>query len=624
MKLWLFRISLGHLREYPGRTFLGILGIALGTAVYLSISLAADSAVRSFQAGVTAVAGKAQWRVQSPGAPLSESLYPRLRHLPEIRAAAPVVESILELSGPHPGPVLLLGIDPFSEKDFRDYEFEPGTGLGEQNWIDFLTRPDAVLVSDRLAARLQLQVGDSLPVLVGPARRNLAVTGVFRSSSGLYPLEGAVVLMDIGSAQELLDRLGRLDYIDLMVRDEASGAAARLQKELPPGVEVVRPGALVRRTEGLVAAYRLNLAVLSAIALFVGMFLIYQSVTLSVVRRRREIGLLRTLGMTPGQVLLLFLAEGAVSGLAGGALGLILGVGLAKGVLGVMTRNLTSLYMPVVAGAVWLRGGLLLQAWGLAVAATLLAAALPAWEAARTQLRAVWYREELEEKLESRVGLITWGGLMCLAGATAAAAWKVGDGPPWPGFVAALLILLGFALLTPVSARCLGQRLEESLGKWPAAGLGCRYLAGSLSRSAVSIAALACALGMLIAVTVMIGSFRQTVDDWVSRAISGDIFFGPSVFSTAGYDQYLPPEILPELERDPEIAEIYHYRVARLPFRGRDILVIGGSFNVLAKHGGLWFRKGETQKIMQEVGGSTGETPMLPRANPPFPPFSKG
>jgi putative ABC transport system permease protein len=611
MKLWLFRISLGHLREYPGRTFLGILGIALGTAVYLSISLAADSAVRSFQSGVTAVTGKAQWRVQSPGAPLNEKLFPKLRHLPEIKAAAPVVESVLELSGPYQGPILLLGIDPFSEKYFRDYEFEQGSDLSEQAWVDFLTRPDAILVSDRLATRLKLKVGDSLPLLVGPARKNLTITGIFRSSSGLYPLEGAVVLMDIGAAQELLDRVGRLDYVDLIPRVGASGVAARLQKELPPGVEVVRPGTLVSRTEGLVAAYRLNLAVLSAIALFVGMFLIYQSVTLSVVRRRREIGLLRTLGMTPGQVLLLFLSEGAVSGLLGGFLGLILGMGFAKGVLAVMTQNLTSLYMPVVAEAVRVQGGLLFQAWGLAVAATLAAAALPAWEAARTQLRAVWHREELEERLESRVGLITWWGLMCLALAVAFSAWKVGDGPPWPGFAAAFLILLGFALLTPVSARFLGARLETLLQTWPAAGLGCRYLSGSLSRAAVSIAALACALGMLIAVTVMIGSFRQTVNDWVSRAISGDIFFGPTMFSTAGYDQYLPPEILPELERDPEIADIYHYRVARLPFKGRDILVIGGSFDVLAKYGGLWFRQGETQAIMRKVA-STGETPVPP------------
>ena len=108
---------------------------------------------------------------------------------------------------------------------------------------------------------------------------------------------------------------------------------------------------------------------------------------------------------------------------------------------------------------------------------------------------------------------------------------------------------------------------------------------------------------MLIAVTVMIGSFRHTVNDWVTRAISGDIFFGPAVFSTAAYDQYLPPEILPELRRDPDVADIYLYRCVRIPFRDRYILVIGGSFDVLARHGGLWFRRGDTQEIMRQVGG---------------------
>jgi len=131
---------------------------------------------------------------------------------------------------------------------------------------------------------------------------------------------------------------------------------------------------------------------------------------------------------------------------------------------------------------------------------------------------------------------------------------------------------------------------------------------------AVSIAALACALGMLIAVTVMIGSFRQTVNNWVSRAISGDVFFGPAVFSTAAYDQYLPPEVLPELRRDPEVADIYLYRCVRIPFKDRYILVIGGSFDVLARHGGLWFRQGNTQEIMESVGqvegaGARGQGP---------------
>jgi putative ABC transport system permease protein len=617
MKPWLFRISLSHLAQYPGRTFLGILGIALGTAVYLSISLAAASALQSFQNGVTAVSGKAQWRIQTPGAVLDESLFAKVRHLPPVQAAAPAVESVLELTGRKQGPVLLLGIDPFSERPFRDYEFSQGNGLSDTVWSDFFTHPGAVLVSRPLAARLGVKPGDTLPVMAGPRRHDLRIVGIFSSPSGLYPLDGAVLLMDMGPAQELLDRVGGLDYIDVIGAGPAADVQKALQGSLPPGAEVVRPAAQGSRTEGLVASYRLNLAVLSAIALFVGMFLIYQSVTLSVVRRRREIGLLRTLGMTPRQVLLLFLAEGLASGLVGGLLGLILGVGLARGVLGVMTQNLSSLYMPVVAQEVWLRGGLLLQAWGLAIAATLAAALLPAREAARTQVRAVWHREELEEKIESRAGIIFGWGVVALVLAGAGASWKLGAGPPWPGFAAAFLILLAFALFTPLAARSLGLGLQPVFRKilGPAGDLGCRYLAGSLSRSAVSIAALACALGMLIAVTVMIGSFRQTVNDWISRAISGDIFFGPAVFSTAAYDQYLPPEVLPNLRRDPDIKDIYLYRCVRIPFKDRYILVIGGSFDVLARHGGLWFRRGDTTEIMRTVGGG-GEGRQAPPTTP--------
>jgi len=631
MNPFLFRISLSHLTEYPGRTLLGILGIALGTAVYLSISLAAASALKSFQAGVAAVAGKAQWRLQTPGAPLNESLFAQVRRFPAVKAGAPMVETVLEFAGPRKGPVLLLGIDPFSERPFRNYDFKTGSGLDRTAWLRFLTQPGAVLISEPLAAKQGLKVGDSLPVLVGPARRDLEVVGVFRAPGGLYPLEGALLLMDLAGAQELLDRVGQLDYIDLIFSGDEAGAAARLARELPPGVDLVRPGSQGRQMEGMVASYRLNLTVLSAIALFVGMFLIYQSVTLSVVRRRREIGLLRTLGMGRRQVLLLFLAEGLAGGAVGGLLGLGLGVALAKTALGMMTHNLSSLYAPVQAEEVWVQTPLLLKAWGLAVAATLIAAWIPAREAARTRVRAVWYREELEERLQNRSGAFFLLGLLALALALAGifVLLRLGSGPSLPSFAAAFLILLAFALFTPFTAKNLGEAAQPLLRRWlgPPGDLGCRYLSGSLSRSAVSIAALACALGMLIAVAVMIGSFRQTVNSWVTRAISGDIFFGPAIFSTAAYDHYLPPEILPELRRDPDITDIYLYRCVRLPFRDRFILVIGGSFDVLAKHGGLWFRQGDGVEIMNEVGGGgqggTGETPVLPRQHPPYPPLER-
>jgi putative ABC transport system permease protein len=608
VRLWWFRFPWRHLTEYPGRTLTGILGIALGTAVYLSISLAGASALKSFQDSVQAVSGTAQWRLQSPGAPLPEGLFLTVRRHPEVKAAAPLVESMLELDGPQGGAVLLLGLDPFSEAPFRGFRLQTGTQPETAVLEAFLTRPRGVLVSEPLAARLKLKVGDRLPVLVGSRRAALEVVGIFAFPRGVYPLEGSVVLMDLAQAQELLERLGGLDAIDLIGHREDARLDLALAPLLPPGAEVVRPGAQGQRLEGLVASYRLNLSVLSAIALFVGMFLIYQSVTLSVVRRRREIGLLRTLGMTSPQVLVLFLAEGAVSGVVGGLGGVGLGILLARFALGFMTHTLTSLYTPVAAQDLVLTWPLLLQAWGLAVGATLLAAWFPALEAARTRVRAVWYREDLEERLESRAAPAAAGGVAALALAAVLAAVRMKAGPPFPGFIAAFLILLAFALFTPLAARTLGRLLAPALRALtgPAGELGCRYLGGSLSRSAVSIAALAAALGMLIAVAVMIGSFRQTVNQWVSRSISGDIFFGPAVFSTAAYDHFLPPEVLADLRQDPEIEDIYLYRCVRIPFKDRFILVIGGSFEVLAKYGGLWFRQGDTMEIMSRAGGGAG------------------
>ncbi len=319
MKMWLLRLPFRHLTEHPGRSLLGILSIALGTAVYLSIALASSSALKSFQAGVAAVAGKAQLRLQSPGTALDESLFPQVRRLPTVQFAAPVVETMVDIRGQEIQPALLLGIDPFSEGPLRDYRFVSGSGLDQEAFLNFLTRPGWVMLSAPLAARLHLAPGDTFTAAVGALVRQLHVAGIFRTPGNLYPMEGAILLMDLGQAQELLDRTGKLDYVDLIVHGDLTAAAEHLRQALPPGVEISTPGAQAQYMAGLVAAYRLNLSVLSAIALFVGMFLIYQSVTLSVVRRRREIGLLRTLGMTRGQVMLLFLTRRGLERRPGGA-----------------------------------------------------------------------------------------------------------------------------------------------------------------------------------------------------------------------------------------------------------------------------------------------------------------
>ncbi len=212
MNLWLLRLPFRHLHEHPGRSLLGILSIALGTAVYLSIALASTSALKSFQAGVAAVAGQAQLRLQSPGAALNEDLFPAVRRLPVVKYAAPVVETMVDIKGPESHTALLLGIDPFSEAPLRDYRFLSGSGLDREDFLKFLTRPGWVMLSAPLATRLHLKPGDTFTAAVGAKIQQLHVAGIFRTPGELYPLDGAVLLMDVGQAQELLDRVGQTGF----------------------------------------------------------------------------------------------------------------------------------------------------------------------------------------------------------------------------------------------------------------------------------------------------------------------------------------------------------------------------------------------------------------------------
>lgn len=603
MPPFLFSLPLRHLRNHFGRTLLTILGIALGAAVYLSIALAEVSALTAFKDSVDAVAGKANLRVRAAGAPLNEQLLVKAQQVEGVRAAAPVIETVAEITLSGNEPLLILGVDLFSEGPFRTYEFDQNQDQDSERLVNFLIQPYSILITDRLAARLDLSVGDQLPVVLGSKRQELRVEGIFRPASGVYALNGAYALIDLGQAQELLNRVGKLDYLDLLVAEPVDRVAARLQAVMPDGTIVERPQNRSQQVDRMVAAYRLNLLVLSLIALFVGMFLIFNAVSLSVVRRRREIGLLRTLGTSRGQIMALFLTEGALSGLIGGVLGIGLGIWLAQATLEVVTQNLTALFILVQAEKLQLSWTLMGQTLLLAVGVSLVAAFFPAWEASRTHPREVWHREELEERIKKQawpcfglgLAILILAGLCALQGPVA--------GKPIFGFLAAFLILIGFALLTPQCAVGLGRILQPLMRRWlgPPGELGCRYLQASLSRTVVSIGALLAALAMLISAAIMIQSFRQTVDHWISQSISGDIFLGPNIFSTAAYDAYLPPEVLAEVQSRPEVADAYLYRCVRSAFNQRPILVIGGSMAVLDRHGGMLFRRGRSPEIFAQL-----------------------
>ena len=276
----------------------GVVGVALGVAAVFSIDLANGSARRAFRISAQTVAGKATHRIVGGPSGLDESLYATLRLQGRMRTIAPVVEGYARI----PGFTLhILGVDPFAEAPFRNYT--RGTAAGA-DIPRLLTGPGAVLLLEETAKRMGVSPGNALPLRVGLEPAHATLSGFLRPGDDVtrQALE-TTALADIATAQELLGKEGRLSRIDLLVPEGAEGelALSRVREILPPGAEILPAGARGSALEQMTRAFSLNLSALSLLALVVGTFLVYNTMTFSVLQRRQLVGTLRALGVTRGR-----------------------------------------------------------------------------------------------------------------------------------------------------------------------------------------------------------------------------------------------------------------------------------------------------------------------------------
>src|SRR5438552_3123137 len=366
----LARLAARQLRSHPWQLGLAILGIALGVAVAVSIDLANGSALRAFALATEAVSGRATHQILGGPSGLPDDLYRRLRVDVGVRRAAPIVEGDVAVADrvvdvaaadragdtPRAGRVgrslHLLGIDPFVDSHFRPYlaAEDRGEARGRDalsRAADLVGRAGTALIAASTARDLSLAIGRDLAIEVSGHRRTLTIVGLLQpvDPASARALDGLLVT-DIATAQETLGAVGRLTRIDLIVGDDAPGRAllARVAQALPAGADLVSAGATAGATARMIMAFQWNLAALSLLALVVGMFLIYQTMTFSVVQRRPLIGSLRALGVTRGEIFALVMSEALVIGIAGTLLGVGLGFGMAQGLLRLVTRTINDLY----------------------------------------------------------------------------------------------------------------------------------------------------------------------------------------------------------------------------------------------------------------------------------------
>ena len=526
----LHRSSLRYLDRHRWQFGLSIVGVALGVAVVVSVDLANASAQRAFEVASATVTGRATHQaVAGPGG-IPDEVFVRLRVELGLRRVAPVVEGYVgSPEGPDtdPGrlarPLRLLGVDPFSEAAFR---VGLGTGPLQLDLRPFLTRPGAVVMSAGTAASLGVAAGDRLPVRVGTTTRDLLVTGVLEAAGSAAEAAVDLLVGDVATAQEVLGAPGRLTRLDLIFDDTPAGAAQleRVRDALPDAVRLVDAAARSGATRQMTRAFRLNLAALSLLALVCGAFLVYNTMSFSVIQRRELIGTLRALGVTRREVFTVTLGEALVVGLAGTVLGLVGGVVLGHSLVGLVTRTINDLYFVVAVRDLALDPASLAKGALLGVMGAVAAALPAAREATRAPPGAVLMRSQVEARARSRALPLALAGMLLLA--TGAALLAVSGRDLVLSFAALFCALLAFALMTPAAViaamRVAAAPMGALLG--PLGRIAARGVSASLSRTAVAVAALMIAVAMVIGVGVMIGSFRGTVTRWLDTVLVADLY----------------------------------------------------------------------------------------------------
>ncbi len=574
MKL-LSQASARYLLQHRVQLFLSVLGVSLGVAVVLSIDVATESSREAFRISAETVSGRATHQIVSDVAPLDEGLLSRLRIELGLRESAPVVEGYAS-SAALPGQALrVLGVDPFSEGPFRP--FVVGGGLGV-DVADFLTTQRAVVMSRALAERAGLTVGDSLPVQVSGDSWSLQLVGTVDPTDELARAGLAdVLLMDIAGAQEVLGLVGGLTRIDLRLPGgpEGEALAGGVRTVLAPGESLVTAGTRADAMSGMIDAFDVNLTALSLLALVFGMFLIYNAATFSVVQRRALIGRLRAIGVTRGEVLRLILAEAAWIGVAGSAVGIALGLVLARGLVRLVTRTINDLYFSVSVESVPVEPALLMKAAALGLGATVLAALPPALEAAGVRPRVAGLRSVAESRMRYLVPRAAVVGLVAaLLGGAVLALPTVGL---TVSFVGLFFVVAGLALTTPAGTLVLVRVLRPLLhGVGGTLGLlASRGVAGALSRTAPAIAALVVAVSVTVGLGVMIQSFRGTLERWLDGTLRADIYVSLPGVTASRATGTLWPDLIDDFVSHPDV-------VGHSTYRGVDLLEGGGGYRLVA------------------------------------------
>jgi putative ABC transport system permease protein len=571
----LWAASARHLLRHPAQLGLALLGLALGVATIVAVDIAVASSGKAFELSMEAVNGAATHEITGGPGGIDEQAYLALRRAAGPIALAPVVEGYVDVNdqtmqligidplvdtavrgdttslgnvrvesaradqagtavpaGGGSAPTVVRGADapPSRDSDGRAGKLARSASGAEQpparasfdvasRWF---TQPGTVVLAASTAQRLGITPGGTFTLSIGGRDYTATLLGQLEGTMTGYE---TLILTDISQAQEWLGLVGKLSRIDVRVPAGAEGerALARLRASLPSGLELHPAQRRTRQSLDMTAAFTTNLQAMSLLALLVGVFLIFSAISFAVVQRRRTLGVLRALGATRTGVLLMILIEAAILGIAGAAVGLLLGIAIGRELVALVSRTINDLYFVVAVNEVLIPPFAIVKALGAGLGVALFAAALPALEVANSAPQLGLRRSVIEQRAADASRWLLIAGAV-LSGAVAAIVY-LSERSLLAGFIALFLLLLAVAAITPAMLRALAQGAARLAGRFsPMARLSLGDISASLSRTGVAVSALGLAVAAMIGVSVMVESFRESLRAYLERTIRADLY----------------------------------------------------------------------------------------------------
>jgi len=582
----LFRyVGLRHLQLKPMRSFLTLMGVAFGISLYVAIAIINHSTQNSMRESIEAVAGKAKITVTSGPVGFDESKVEIIKQVAGVAQAVPMIEARAFFAGAKESTdgLFIMGVDLLQEQGVRTYK------TTDQKVIDdpliFLNQPDSIILTKSLAEKRGLKLDSKLSLATANGLKNFTVRGLLEPEGAARAYGGSLAIMDIDGARVTFGRENKVDRMDIVPVENYSIDALKqnLSRALGPAFKVETPDGQSHQMEAMITSYQLILTFFSSIALLVGLFLIINSISVSVAERRKEIGTLRALGATKISMVTLFVSEVIGVGFFGSALGCVMGRFLA----GVLSKHVSAslngqLQMQINVTQLEFTHEQIIYSILLGTGASVLAAFWPSLKAARIHpLESMRVHvESRTEKEEHQARNLIIIGFFILIYVTLAAVFnwqkysiifdllgKAGCvlGTAIFGPFVVLLLLKGLGIITRKSKSTVLRLSQENLLRSP-------------KRTSSNVMALLVGLFLVMLIATVRSSFHDTLMNWFGEIFVSDLLIASNGRIITADVQPLREEIQNEILKTPGIRQPgpgrgIGYRLIRTDYNGTRITI---------------------------------------------------